>query len=116
MVGRNDAGDWLQLADGAWVAAFLVDGAPSELAVAEAPPLPTAEPEPVVVEAAPTPAPVRAVEQPVSDCDPAYPTLCIPRNSGDLDCGDIGARRFPVPGADPHRFDGDNDGVGCESG
>lgn len=116
VVGRNDAGDWLQLADGAWVAAFLVDGAPSELAVAEAPPLPTAEPEPVVVEAAPTPAPVRAVEQPVSDCDPAYPTLCIPRNSGDLDCGDIGARRFPVPGADPHRFDGDNDGVGCESG
>ena len=25
-------------------------------------------------------------------------------------------RRFTVIGSDPHRFDGDGDGIGCESG
>ncbi len=24
-------------------------------------------------------------------------------------------RNFPVRGADPHRFDGDNNGIGCET-
>ena len=53
---------------------------------------------------------------PASDCDPSYPTLCIPIGSPDLDCGDITERRFPVLPPDPHRFDGnDDDGVGCES-
>ena len=32
--GRNEAGDWYQLADGNWVAAFLVTGAPTTLPVA----------------------------------------------------------------------------------
>ncbi|MFN3983003.1 MAG: hypothetical protein ACK4SA_21700, partial [Caldilinea sp.] len=37
----NQAGDWLQLAGGAWIAAFLVDDAPVNLPVAsEIPPLP----------------------------------------------------------------------------
>ncbi len=49
-----------------------------------------------------------------TDCDPAYPTICIPAGSYDLDCPEIPYRRFPVPGVDPHRFDGDNDGIGCE--
>ena len=49
-----------------------------------------------------------------NNCDPSYPTLCLP-SSPDLDCGDISARDFPVVGRDPHRFDGNNDGVGCES-
>ncbi len=35
--------------------------------------------------------------------------------TADLDCGEIPHRRFQVIGADPHRFDGDKDGVGCES-
>jgi endonuclease YncB( thermonuclease family) len=48
-------------------------------------------------------------------CDPSYPTLCLP-SSPDLDCGDIADRRFPVAPPDPHRFDGDDDGLGCESG
>jgi micrococcal nuclease len=34
---------------------------------------------------------------------------------GDLDCGDIPQKRFTVLQPDPHRFDGDKDGVGCES-
>ena len=42
---RNQAGDWLQLADGAWIAAFLVDGAPDDLPVAtDIPTPPTAAP------------------------------------------------------------------------
>ena len=47
-------------------------------------------------------------------CDPAYPDLCLPLNSPDLDCKDISARRFRVLPPDPHRFDRDQDGIGCE--
>jgi hypothetical protein len=50
------------------------------------------------------------------DCDPSYPTVCIPPRPPDLDCGEISYRRFQVLSPDPHGFDGDNDGVGCESG
>ncbi len=49
-------------------------------------------------------------------CDPSYPDVCIPPYPPDLDCGDITERRFTVIGADPHGFDGTNDGIGCESG
>ena len=52
-------------------------------------------------------------------CEPSYPGICIPINSPDLDCGDITFRRFVVlwnvPNPDPHRFDGNHDGVGCEA-
>jgi micrococcal nuclease len=33
IIGRNSEGDWYQLATGAWIAAFLVDGAPGGLPV-----------------------------------------------------------------------------------
>lgn len=49
-------------------------------------------------------------------CDPSYPSVCIPPPPPDLDCRDIPHRRFRVIGRDPHRFDGDHDGIGCESG
>jgi len=52
---------------------------------------------------------------PAGDCDPAYPTVCIPPPPPDLDCGDIPYRRFTVLPPDPHNFDGNHDGVGCES-
>lgn len=48
-------------------------------------------------------------------CDPSYPTVCIPRYPPDLDCSDVNKRNFKVKGSDPHGFDGDNDGVGCET-
>ncbi|MEO0804546.1 MAG: excalibur calcium-binding domain-containing protein [Cyanobacteria bacterium J06642_2] len=32
----------------------------------------------------------------------------------DLDCGEIAHRNFRVVGNDPHRFDRDRDGIGCE--
>ena len=53
---------------------------------------------------------------PTGNCDPAYPTVCTPPSPPDLDCGDITFRRFTVLPPDPHRFDGDKNGVGCESG
>lgn len=49
------------------------------------------------------------------DCHPSYPRVCIPPSPPDLDCGEIDHRRFSVVGGDPHRFDGDDDGIGCES-
>lgn len=48
-------------------------------------------------------------------CDPAYPTVCIPPPPPDLDCGDIPYRNFRVLPPDPHHFDGDGDGIGCET-
>jgi hypothetical protein len=49
-----------------------------------------------------------------SGCDPSYPTVCIPPPPPDLDCKDIPYRRFKVLPPDPHHFDGNHDGVGCE--
>lgn len=50
------------------------------------------------------------------NCSPSYPTVCIPPPPPDLNCGDIQFRRFKVLPPDPHNFDGDHDGIGCESG
>lgn len=49
-------------------------------------------------------------------CDASYPGICVPPPPPDLDCGAIDQRRFAVAGADPHGFDGDGDGIGCEGG
>lgn len=51
----------------------------------------------------------------VSDCDLSYPDFCIPSPPPDLNCPDVPQKRFAVQGSDPHGFDRDNDGVGCES-
>src|SRR5215216_2702179 len=50
------------------------------------------------------------------DCDPSYPDDCIPSPPPDLNCGDPDVpNNFKVTGSDPHGFDRDNDGIGCES-
>jgi hypothetical protein len=51
-----------------------------------------------------------------NSCHPSYPDDCIPPAPPVLTCDDISARNFQVVGSDPHGFDGDNDGIGCESG
>lgn len=73
---------------------------------------PPALPQPTAVLEQPAPAPAQT-----GNCDPAYPSVCIPPKSvqGDLNCGDIPHRRFTVLPPDPHNFDGNFDGVGCES-
>lgn len=48
-------------------------------------------------------------------CDSSYPDICIPPYPPDLDCGEIEFTNFRVYQPDPHGFDGDNDGIGCES-
>ena len=48
------------------------------------------------------------------NCEPSYPSMCIPIGTPDLDCVDVDQTNFPVRQPDPHRFDGDKDGVGCE--
>ena len=45
---------------------------------------------------------------------PSYRGVCIPPYPPDLDCDDVPSG-FRVVGSDPHGFDGDRDGVGCES-
>ena len=49
-------------------------------------------------------------------CDPSYPDVCIPPPLPDLRLwGHRGSASFRVRGADPHNFDGDHNGYGCES-
>ncbi|MEB3884073.1 hypothetical protein [Lyngbya sp. CCY1209] len=59
-------------------------------------------------------------------CDPSYPSdiygnpICIPINVRDLDCEDLEEAGMTLPivvrQPDPHRLDGDKDGLGCEGG
>jgi hypothetical protein len=60
---KNQAGDWYQLASGAWIAAFLVDGAQEGLPIVEV----AAPPAPVVPVAAPV---VAATAPPASNPQP----------------------------------------------
>ncbi len=48
------------------------------------------------------------------NCDSAYPDVCIPSPPPDLNCAGIGFQNFRVLAPDPHRFDRDHDGIGCE--
>lgn len=55
---------------------------------------------------------------PEPTCDPAYPDFCIPPPPPDLDCNADalnGEHNFTVLAPDPHDFDIDGDGIGCEA-
>jgi hypothetical protein len=84
--------DWSKPAPRAWVARVLFQalGLP-----------------PVAV---PSPSP-----SPSGNCHSSYPGRCIPPPPPDLDRSAIPDRNFPVIGNDPHNFDTDNGGIGCES-
>jgi hypothetical protein len=63
-----------------------------------------------------TPKPAKTTTKPARNCDPSYPTVCIPPAPPDLDCGQISHRNFKVLPPDPHRFDGSpKNGIGCET-
>lgn len=49
------------------------------------------------------------------NCDPAYPTVCIPSPEPALTCGGIPYTNFPAQAPDPHKLDADVDGVACET-
>jgi len=75
-----------------------------ESTTADLKPTPTTMPEPTTM-----PMPTEVIA-----CDLSYPDVCIPSFPPDLDCADVPYRRFRVIGRDPHSFDGNNDGIGCE--
>jgi micrococcal nuclease len=65
----------------------------------------------------PSPIPVGSLAPPSgpgASCDRSYPDVCIPFPPPDLDCRDVPHVRFRVLTPDPHQFDGNRDGVGCE--
>ena len=49
------------------------------------------------------------------NCDVSYPDICIASGNSDLDCDEIVHSNFRVTGDDPHGFDADKDGIGCET-
>ena len=99
ITGRTEVGDWFQLSNGNWIAEFLVDNAPPIASI----------PVGAVAVAAPS-APVAT-----GNCDPSYPTICIPPGSPDINCPAVPYGNFIVLPPDPHNFDGDLDGFGCEN-
>ena len=70
---------------------------------------PTASPTPTIT-AAPEPT---MSPTPIPERHPSYPRDCIPPPPPDLDCDDIAEKNFDVRPPDPHRLDGDKDGIGC---
>ncbi len=70
------------------------------------PPQPTARPQPT--------SPPQPTAAQSGNCDPSYPTVCIAPPPPDKDCKDVPYKRFKVLQPDPHRFDTDKDGIGCE--
>ena len=82
------------------------------------PPEPTPTPRPPPPQPTPTEPPP---PPPQANCDPSYPSVCIPVGSADYDCaGGSGngpnyiAGPITVLPPDPHGLDSDGDGVGCE--
>lgn len=54
---------------------------------------------------------------PRGGCDPNYTGACVPPYPPDIDCQYLRDRNLApvrVIGSDPHRLDGDGDGLGCE--
>lgn len=75
---------------------------------------PTRTPKPTAtVKPTKTPKPTATATR-VGNCHPSYPTVCIPPPPPDLNCDDIPYRNFTVLPPDPHNFDGNSDGIGCE--
>jgi hypothetical protein len=48
-------------------------------------------------------------------CDASYPDVCIASPPPDLNCDDITDKNFKVVPPDPHGFDREGDGTGCET-
>jgi hypothetical protein len=65
-----------------------------------------------------TPAPYAIVSTPTykwfPKCDPAYPTVCIPPPPPYFDCPGILYENFTVLPPDPHSFDLNDNGIGCD--
>ena len=76
------------------------------------PPPPTSPPTTRRAYVPPPPPPTAPLR---ANCDAAYPDFGIPPPPPDLNCPDVGRHNFTVRQPDPHRFDADHDGIGCEA-
>ena len=56
-----------------------------------------------------------SISVPQSSCDPSYPDFCIASPPPPLNCDDIAQKNFRVLSPDPHGFDKDKDGIGCDA-
>ena len=65
----------------------------------------------ITVVASPYTSPITSIPQ--SGCDPSYPDFCIPPPPPLLNC-DTQQKNFTVLPPDPHGFDRDEDGIGCD--
>ena len=63
----------------------------------------------------PRPTATRPPSNSRSNCSSSYPDVYIPPPPPDLDCKDIPYHNFKVLPPDPHNFDGDGNGIGCEN-
>ncbi len=84
-------------------------------------PPPPPPPEPTPTPPPPPPPQPTPTPAPITNCDPSYPTVCIPIGAADYDCaGGSGngpnyiAGPLTVLPPDPHGLDRDGDGIGCE--
>lgn len=113
IVARTDAGDWYQLANGAWVAAALVSNPPDVGVAAVIPPLPVQP----VVEATPT-SPAVFIQptavQPQAVCSCSSDSYSCASFSGHASAQACFSYCLSVGAGDIHRLDGDNDGSVCE--
>ena len=132
--GRNSAGDWIQLADGTWVAAALLSGVPADLPVtavsAQLPggnptKVPTAVPaQPAGQAPAATATPVPVTRSWQTEQNGIIFSSDCPCDQGDaLNCPNFGIskdaqacylRCQELTGRDVHRLDRDKDGSACE--
>jgi hypothetical protein len=112
IAGISEDGLWYCLSTGEWVPVELVGNASSiPPPVVQAQPTPPFTPALAPVIQGQTAPPV----PPAGNCDPSYPDVCIPPPPPDQTCDEVGLNDIRVVGADPHDFDGDHDGIGCES-
>lgn len=65
-------------------------------------------------EPSPKPGQASAQPKPGGNCDPSYPGVCIPPPPPLLACQQLAFGKFKVIPPDPHRFDPDRNGIGCE--
>ncbi len=94
---------------GLWSACSMPIGAVSS-------PSQTRDPQPGQTPALANPAGIPSLSAPDdgSGCDASYPDVCIPPFPPDLSCANVPYDHIRVLPPDPHHFDGNGDGVGCE--
>lgn len=93
-------------ADGTWQDVPLVLGPPPPVPQGSSSTVPSTNSEP--------PPAASAVGNANGTCDPSYPGICLPSPPPQLTCADIALRNFIVLPPDPHHFDVDGNGFGCE--